>query len=158
MTQLCKNNFSHAKWESLLQRVLSKPDNFTKSESNFIIQLMIDLSMMAPFPSTFQTFQTDDNKLGPTLMTTLCQAAQITCGSNYTHQDKTATPTKMNPKSTFLQALQKALTTKPKTGNSPTIPHNNPYKSNKQQSNPLLKPTTQNSHSYPTENIASIMT
>ena len=126
-TQLRKHNLSHAKWESLLQGVLSKPDNLTEPESSFITQLIIDLSKTAPFP-TFQTFQTDDNKLRPTLITTLWQAAQMMCGSNYTPQDSTSTTTKTNPVSTFLQALQRTPTTKTKISKPATNTSKNPYK------------------------------
>ena len=83
-----------------LQESHQPSPSLSKQDSNFLIQLLMDLST-----TIFQPFLTNSGKLRPTFITSLWQACQKLCRSNFS--EHVSPPTKPTPKiQSFLEAAK----------------------------------------------------
>ena len=102
-----KSNPTSEQWESLFNQATNTPSPLNPKETTFLLTLLMDLSATNPVP-LFDTFQTDKGLLRPTIITSLWQAAQSLCGSNYLRSTgKNLSQTKLvNPYKTALQTKE----------------------------------------------------
>ena len=120
-----KSNPPSEHWEALFTQATNNSSSLNPKEITFLLTLLMDLSATNPRP-IFDTFQTDKGLLRPTIITSLWQAAQSLCGSNYPHNPgKNLFQTKLpNPYKTALQTRENntptSLTPNPKTPAKPT--------------------------------------